>query len=329
MIPSDTVFSLRYVDRSKSPPVDNWYYLDNNFKQIASESISGILFDSRKRPWYEGAVKTEALYWTGLYTFWPSIEQGISITHPIYNPDHQLIGSVGADLTFSLLSQFLSNQKIGKTGKAFILDKSGQVIVPNLTEAFIGSMHITHELVSEVYSHFLENPERPDYILKSEGVEYIAYITKLPVIFGSEWLIMTVAPLDDFFGKMIKMQQMVIGIILGVLAISGIIIAYFAKRISSPIVTLSEEINKISSLEMKSDVRVFSNIKEINQIDNAISAMRHVISSFVKYVPKEIVRDLFTKKEEIVIGGQKREVTIFSQILKGLRRLLNLILLMS
>ena len=312
-LPQGVEFALRFVDRGLNPPADQWFYLNKEFRQIAYESVSDTPYNSLTRPWYVGAEKSGHLFWTGFYTFSPSLEQGISIGNPMYNNKGELIAVMGADLSFGLLSKFLLAQKIGKTGKVFILDRSGSIVAPNLSSP----QGITTELVASVYSPFCKEPTRPDFVIKFHGVKYLAYVAQLPVIFGSDWVMMTVAPLDDFFGDMIRMQKEVLGIIVAILLLSGIIIVYFAKRLSSPIVTLAEEVNKISQLELNSNIRVLSNIKEIHLIDKSIAAMRRVVRSFSRYVPKEIVRDLFQKNEEIALGGEQKEVTIFFSDIAG------------
>jgi len=50
-------------------------------------------------------------------------------------------------------------------------------------------------------------------------------------------------------------------------------------------------------------------------MDNSIASMRLAIRSFAKYVPKEIVRQLIRQGKEIILGGEKKELTIlFSDI---------------
>jgi adenylate cyclase len=106
-------------------------------------------------------------------------------------------------------------------------------------------------------------------------------------------------------------------IILAILLLSSLIVIYFSKRISSPIVTLAEEVKKIRDLELESEVRVKSNIKEIFLMDNAIAAMRIALRSFARYVPKKIVKDLIGIGEEIAIGGEKKEITILFSDISG------------
>ncbi len=309
-LPAGIKYAMRMFDNEQTPAMDHWYYLNEKFEVIGQEVRPLTGHDSRSRPWYQGAVKTKGLYWTGFYTFESTPERGISVSNPMYDSQGNLLGVVAADLTFTFFSKFLVAQKIGQTGKAFVLEGDGKIIAPETSESNDGS-GITNALVNSIYQLSKSNPDRPDYIVKNNGVEYLAYITKLPVIFNSDWLIVTVAPLKEFLGSMILLQQQILLLIVAILILSTFVIIYFAKRISSPIVTLAQEVNKISQLKLDSDVRVKSNIKEIFLIDASIASMRRVVRSFSRYVPKEIVKDLFQRNEEIALGGKKKKITIF------------------
>lgn len=309
-LPSGTQFVLRMFDNEQNPPMDYWSYLNEQFQVIGQEARPLIGHSSLSRPWYQGAVKANGLYWTGFYTFESTPERGISVANPMFDHQGKLLGVIAADLTFTFFSKFLVDQKIGDTGKAFVLEGGGKIIAPKGSQPKDGS-GITDALASSIYQLSKANPNRPDFIVTSNGVEYLAYITKLPVIFNSDWLIVTVGPLKEFLGAMIFLQQQILLLIIAILIFSTFVIIYFAKRISTPIVTLAEEVNKISELKLDSNVRIKSTIKEIFLIDVSIAAMRRVIRSFSRYVPKEIVKELFLKNEEIVLGGRKRKITIF------------------
>lgn len=310
-IPEGTAFFIRFMDRSKNPPLDHWVYLNENFQVLLSEVSTKSTYDSRLRPWYHPAIAAGGLYWTGIYKFSPSAQEGLTVANPSYYPNGELAGVVAVDLSLTLLSKFLYEQKIGKSGKAFILDRDGKIIVPeSISET-------SKTAIASVYDHYETKPGIPGFVIKSNGNKYLAYITELPVVFGHKWLIAIIAPLDDFLGETILIQREVLLIIIGILILSSLVILYFAKRISNPIATLAQEINKISELKLDSNVRVESNIKEIHLIDSAIAAMRRAISSFARYVPKQIVKDLFRSNEEIVLGGKKKEVTIFFSDIRG------------
>ena len=315
-LPPDVVYAVQSVNRTTPPFSETWYYLNAKFEQIAVENLPSSGFDPRQRPWYEGAEKTHGLYWTGFYEFLPAHDRGISVGNPVYDKEGKLVAVVGADLTFSQMANFLNRLVIGKTGKAFIISTHRNVMIPDPSNLKNDS-GITSTLVFDVLKWHDANLERSGYVFRSNGVDYLAYVSKAAVIFGRDVQIVIIAPLNDFLSQMIKMQRTLILMIIGILILSSLLIAYFAKKISAPIVALADEVNKIRQLELDSKVRVKSNIKEILLIDSSIAAMRHALRSFARYVPKEVVKNLFHKGEEITLGGEKKEITIFFSDIAG------------
>jgi adenylate cyclase len=311
-----TVFAIRNVNRSIDPPSDTWYYYNDQFDLLATETVaSTAVYDSRQRPWFQGVMKEKGLYWTDFYSFHPIRERGITVANPVFNKQKEIIAVVAADLTFVQLSRFLSQQMIGKTGRAFMVDREGEIRIPHNNQ--IENASITESVVSDVMKWYSVNPNRPDFVFNNQGVDYLAYVSPVTVITGREWLIVIIAPLKDFFESLLKLQRDVILIIIGVLVISSLIIAYFAQKISAPIVTLANEVNKITQLELESETRVKSNIKEIFLIDHSIAALRRALRSFARYVPKAVVKELFQKGEEINLGGEKKQITIFFSDIAG------------
>ena len=314
-LPDSIVFSLMWIDKSQDPSVEEFHYFNDQFELVTTERVPKVDYDPRNRPWYEGAAQARAVYWTPFYPFFPTGELGITIANPVYNAAGKLEAIIGADMSVTLLSTLLANQKVGKTGQAFILSKTGEIIVP--PEDHSADAILSKKLTNRAYNRFSQGTSQGDPIYTQNGIHYLVYISQLPAFFGKEWLIATISPLSDYFSNFITMQKQVVVLMVVILLISAIIVAYFAKRISSPIVVLAHEVNKITQLELGSEVRVSSNIKEIYLMDAAIVALRQAIRSFAKYVPREIVKDLFHRGKEISLGGEKKELTIFFSDITG------------
>ncbi|NDV26831.1 hybrid sensor histidine kinase/response regulator [Desulfovibrio sp. JC010] len=85
-------------------------------------------YDPRKRPWFIDALMNNDVIWTSPYIFFSNQKPGITTASPVYDKAGNLQGVVGVDITIDKLSTFLSKLNIGKNGKAFIVDTSGNVV---------------------------------------------------------------------------------------------------------------------------------------------------------------------------------------------------------
>ena len=314
-LPPGSVYAVRWVDRVQLATQEIWQFKNAQFETISQEEIPHSLYDPRTRVWYQGAERDKAQYWTDVYPYFSTGTPGITVAEPVYNSTNELIAVVGVDLSLTLFSEFLIKQPIGKTGKAFVLSTNGEIIAPTeLIRRKYPASAITKELVSKAF--FLSQKEyRKDFVFKNDSIEYIASAHPLDITSETEWLLLIIDPLPDFFSGVLQTQQQVTVISLGILLLAAILVVYFSKRISSPIVLLAKETDKIRHFDLDSKVHIHSNIKELRLMDSSISSLRTAIRSFARYMPKEVVKQLVQQKKELVIGGEKKEITIlFSDI---------------
>ena len=300
-LPKKLAYAIKQVNNNDNSPKETWIYMDDAFNVLEQETIPSD-FDPRIFPWYQGAEKPGDLFWSPIYPFNRIGTEGITASYPMHNKKNAFIGVAGALLPLNSLSDFFTSRRIGKTGKALILDSTGKIILPQTAEN-------SQALATMAYKHFLQK-HNIDFILKFNGIEYLIHTHPFEL---SEigWQILIYVPINDFFDDIFKTRKETILISLILLLLSSLIVYYLSKWISRPIVQLANEIDKIKHLNLQSKKRVKSHIKEINLLDSSIASMRVVLRSFGNYVPKEIVKQLLEKDKEIGLGGEKKEITIF------------------
>ena len=164
-------------------------------------------YDPRPRPWFQGAVETGDVFWTGIYIFFSDRKPGVTVSTRVPEPGG-FDRVFGVDVTLEELSRFLASLEIGADGRALIMDDAGQVIaVPN-SEKFIKPVgdefvppkvdELGDPVLTAAFDRFrVEGQGRR--ILEREDVRYISSATPLP---GSsrQWWVLIVVPEDDFIG---------------------------------------------------------------------------------------------------------------------------------
>ena len=313
-LPSNAIYAMGFVDRSIPTPTETIYYLDDNFQQVAMENVTPVLFDARNRPWYIGAQKTGKLSWTDIYEFDSFKEPGVAVGLPILDAHGVMIGVYGANLSLTSYSEFLNKQKIGISGRALVLDaETGKILLPVVVEGQSPSL-LPENVIARAFEEY-KNQKTTNFTFTENDIPYLASLQPFPVGVENQWLITVIVPVSDFFGQVLTTEKNIVLISIGICLLAGVLVIVFSQRISKPITILAKEIDKIQNLDLESTVRVYSNIREISIMDSSIASMRLAIASFAKYVPKEIVRQLIRQGKEIVLGGEKKELTIlFSDI---------------
>ncbi len=303
--PLGTVFTYLLVDHSKPEgQQQTWTYVSKDLK-IISEEVKPLDFDPLTRPWYQGAVNAGKLYWTDLYTYAINKVKGLSCAVPVYDASGKLLSVVGTDIPLYFLSKFLSAQQIGHEGKAFVCDQDGTIVVPQEEAG------PSQALVSAALAFFHQNSSDEEFYLNFQEKKYLVSIHNFPLSSTKNWNVILLDPRNDLFRDILETRRQIIFISLLILLFSSVCVVYFSKRISQPIVRLSKEVDRITHLDLDSNLRVPSIIQEVKMMDSSIASMRSALRSFSHYVPKDIVLDLIEKGKEIVLGGEKREITVF------------------
>ncbi|EIM63964.1 ATP-binding protein [Desulfobacter postgatei] len=103
-----------------------WRNSDGNIVKTSEDPSD--TYDPRQRPWYQKAVAKRAIIWTDPYIFFSSQKPGITVAGPIFKANGQLQSIVGVDIEIDDLSTFIGRLRIGKHGRAFMLNNNGDVV---------------------------------------------------------------------------------------------------------------------------------------------------------------------------------------------------------
>ncbi len=285
-------------------------YKDQDFKTVSSECYQKLSFQPRIRPWFQLALqsKTQSLVWSDIYQFLSSDDVGLTASK-LVTMNGTPTAIVAADVTTSYLSNFISNLPVGKTGKAFLIRGNNEILLPPeqtndqaLIEKILKKLETQKGSLAEV-------------ILDVDDETYLVALHDLSFNLERGWKFIVYAPLVDFYGDMIRIQRNAFIISLIILAFASLLAYYFSKKISVPIIVLSEQVDRIRQLDFTIETKIQSNIKEIAQMSNSIQSLRTAVLGFSRYVPKTIVMQLMKTQKEIELGGSKKNLTMmFSDI---------------
>ena len=98
-------------------------------------------------------------------------------------------------------------------------------------------------------------------------------------------------------------------------------ILYVSGSLTRPLKRIVNETKRIRQFELSGGAGVHSRIVEINELANALDAMKAGLRSFGAYIPKAVVRNIVSSGRDTGIGGERRELTIlFTDIQDFTRR---------
>ncbi|MBN9412980.1 MAG: Cache 3/Cache 2 fusion domain-containing protein [Candidatus Paracaedimonas acanthamoebae] len=326
LLPAPAKFALRSIDLSLTHPLESWYYLDNDGKIIESENISKVLYDHRQRSWYSDVAQDREFRWSSIYVFNTNKKPGITAAMPVLGDDGRLFAVTAVDINISTFSKFLQELRIGKEGITFIINTDGQIIAhpdPLQTVEADGD-EISMMSIQDIKDKHLniafqkyQQTKNNKFIFMHNNVEYIAYFKNFPKSFEHKWLIGIVVPTSDIIGPAIQTQKHILIISFIILILSVFFIAFLARRISQPIMQLSEQAKQIQNFEIFETEPLSSYIYEIQVLENSMAAMRQSLKTFAKFVPKALVKKLVQRSQDVRISGNIKRVTLFFSDIQG------------
>jgi class 3 adenylate cyclase len=176
--------------------------------RVAEQSLDpNDEYDPRSREWYQGAMKADNIFWSGVYIFFSHRVPGITAAIHVRGVDG-VDRVFGVDITLKALSDFLASLKIGQTGRAVIFDDTGQLIAArDLTQIELKrndqptAVHVD-ELGDSALTAAYDRYRVEGYgrrVITVGGTRIVALASRLPAA-ERNWSLLIVVPEKDFTG---------------------------------------------------------------------------------------------------------------------------------
>jgi adenylate cyclase len=154
-------------------------------------------------------------------------------------------------------------------------------------------------------------------IRDDEGRDYLFRLTKFALGEGYKGNILLMAAQDDFVQNVRRLQFT--GLILAIIAGAAFVpvVWIFGSRMSYSINAITAQARKLQTLAEPDPVQVASHIREIHELGSTVHLAQRAISSFARFVPKEIVRRVVDNSISTTLGGVKQEITLVFTDVQG------------
>lgn len=306
-LPSHTKYAMRVIDHEAKTPSETWVYLDNLGNVLDTQVLPSITYNPIFEKWYKDTVEWPRLHWSDVGRNVANIPI-TTISTPI-EVEGRPIAVVGVNLPLNQLSNFISYQKIARSGRAFILKLNGEMIIPTPSILPTVELEASKRLISRGFEQYLLT-KKHKFLLEEGNTRYFVNFSIFPLSPGIKWLVAITVPFDDFFGPLIKAELETIYISIALIALIAVIVFFASRHISEPIVHLAKEVDSLKELDFSEKKPIVSNIKEIITLGSSVRSMRSTLKAFGKFVPKEIVKTLIQQGKELTLGGERKELTI-------------------
>ncbi len=230
-------------------------------------------YDSRLRPWYKAAVAAKKPAWSQVFPQFSTQGLNIAAVQPIYNKQNKLQGVVSIGVHLSKVGDFLQSLKIGKTGQAFIIERSGLLVATSTTETLfrinndkqerLNAADSSNPLTQATAKYLLAKFGSFNQIKDSQPLEFDIdgkrqFLQVLPLLDnkGLDWLIVVVVPESDFMERIEANTRWTILLCLGALGLATLLGILTSRWIVQPILRMSKAAKALSQGEWEQTVPV-------------------------------------------------------------------------
>ena len=214
-----------------------WIHHDAQGSITGRDSDPEDNFDPRTRVWYQGALKTNDVYWSDVYVFFTDKTPGVTASIRFRDTD---TGErvFGVDITLKALSGFLASLKIGATGRAVIVDDTGHLVAaPDARKVLQdnGGQLVTARIdqfndpaLLAAYDRFrVEGYGRR--IIPVNGTQIVSIVAPLPSV-GRNWALLLVVPESDFTGFVASNGRKTLMLSLVVVLLTALLAALLVRQ---------------------------------------------------------------------------------------------------
>ncbi|MDR1390467.1 MAG: adenylate/guanylate cyclase domain-containing protein [Treponema sp.] len=329
---NDGSFSRRYVYNTEEAIQIRWSHASQNYYGAYPDINEPVEtgYDPRKRSWYQMAVEQKSMIWTPVYLFATDHLPGFTCAIPVFDEYGAVTGISSVDIAVDELSRFLGTIHPTPGTTILILDKQNNLValqaqndddLEKLFEKTLDAGGYTLYNVSGIGNY---PDEAVRYIVQEtlqdqggmrtiayQGSRYVSSLTPITVGNGLELSIGIIVPEDDIVGNVRRNLIHVTLFSIVILVLILVVSSMLSQAIAKPMRVLSEEMAKIKTFELDSEVDINTGLLEILDMRESFESMRSGLKNFKRYVPSDLVAQLINDKVDAGIGGEKRELTMF------------------
>jgi adenylate cyclase len=157
----------------------------------------------------------------------------------------------------------------------------------------------------------LNSGRESSHSLPLEGESYFLVVTPFTLQSGLNFLTGVAGPDSDFLGS--AQQNLAFTAVIGLAAILGgtLLAIWLAHQLATPLTKLSRDLEQVGQFRLTNSPPPRSAVREIAIVGDSFDRMKAGLRSFMKYVPRDIVRELVLQKQDAAPGGALRRLTLF------------------
>lgn len=316
--PPEAIYATKRVRSSREGWQTLWSYLDNMRRPLGEQSSAGTAPHYDAEPWYAAAtttpgtiVQTKTAVISGQQAVGMSFAKAFGGAHS---------GVIAADVSLARLSEILKYLKFDDEDQLFLFDDHDMLVAAadmDVTYDVDGTTmqnsitQLAHPIVRVMMDRFRSGGTYASETLRAGTTEFLASVIRLDdEVEGRPKLYLAFAtPAATFTGGFVDISRETALISLLIMIAATPVIVWVTRRFARPLKALEHVTEAIARLDMDQPIAQDTRIREISRLGHSIEDMRNALGQVAKFVPKALVQDLIRSRNDISVGGVRRELS--------------------
>ncbi|TFV36238.1 adenylate/guanylate cyclase domain-containing protein [Bradyrhizobium frederickii] len=281
--------------------------------EFANRRFEPTSFRVADQAWFRAGLDADEPQWFRVTDHATGERPSIAFAGPI-DVYQERQGVLSVIIEYTRLARFLSQLEVGRTGTAFIVDGSGELVAAPDKEA--DELHpvrgdttllpLARAALDKAGEAGRKEAWRSRLI--SASAAYEVALTPLPF---PGWSLATVIPEAEFLGPVeTTLHRLILGLAIGAV-LAALASAMLARSvIAAPLSRVAGELRHVEAFALEQVRRHPSRLKEIASLSSAIAEMAAGLSAFRKFIPADLVRGLLRQGVEARPGGNVQELSV-------------------
>jgi len=236
-------------------------------------------YDFSDRDWFKQVRDTNAPYHSDSFISDATNEPMIFSAYPIEDADGNFKGAIGANIDLKKACNIIKDIKSGDTGRAFVIDKTGTIVVHPESKYVLEQRVFKSELASKVLSGQTGIGEYVDEDVKKKIAAYAPAKALGWGVFFAQDKAEGMAIIDSFTKKIVVT-------IVACIALAIILGFYISKSVSKILSQLVNQMQDMAKGDLQDRKLSLGLVKEFNLAMGAFADMKENLRGFIKDVDK-------------------------------------------
>ncbi|CAL80678.1 putative Adenylate cyclase [Bradyrhizobium sp. ORS 278] len=279
--------------------------------EFTSRRFEPTSFKVADQPWFKQGLAADEPRWFSVDQHPVGRRPAIALAGPI-DVYQERQGVLAIIVEHARIARFLAQLQVGQTGSAFILERDGAVVAAPDADADEEHAGRDRQPLLPVAQQAMRSAVEGDEAWRGrvQSGDGAFEVARTPLPFPG-WSLVTVIPEAEFLGPVdAALRRVIIGLGIGAVLAALASAALARAVIAAPLGRVVAELRHVEAFALAQVRRHPSRLREIASLSGAIAEMAGGLSSFGKFIPADLVRQLLRQGVDARPGGHLQELSV-------------------